>query len=149
MNRKLVIFYVLLALLLVACNGADTPVTSQPGDPQPVPTSTRDLGEIQEGAVFIDSSDLLIMESYPVQINLHLVGNLPTPCHHFQADVAMPDSQNQIHVRVYSLVNPAVMCTQVLQPFDESVSIPMAGAADGTYSVWVNGELVGEFTYPG
>jgi hypothetical protein len=149
MKRNLIVASVLLFLFLAACAGADTPVTSQPADPQPVPTSTRDLGDMQEGAVFIDSSELLIMESYPVQINLHVVGNLPTPCHQFQADVAAPDSQNQIHVRVYSLVNPAVMCTQVLQPFDENVSIPMTDAADGTYTVWVNGELVGEFTYPG
>jgi hypothetical protein len=149
MTRNTFVLSMLLGLILVACNRADTPVTSQPGDPQPMPTSTGDLGDMQEGPVFIDSSDLLIMESYPVQINLHLVGNLPTPCHQFQADVAAPDPQNQIHVRVYSLVNPAVMCTQVLQPFDESVSIPMTGAADSTYSVWVNGELIGEFTYPG
>jgi hypothetical protein len=149
MPRHLLVPLTILVLFLAACNGPDTPVTSQPGNPQAVPTSTRDLGDMQEGPVFVDSSDLLIMESYPVQINLHLIGNLPTPCHQFQADVAAPDPQNQIHVRVYSLVNPAVMCTQVLQPFDESVSIPMTGVADGTYSVWVNGELVGEFTYPG
>jgi hypothetical protein len=149
MPRHLLATLTVLVLFLAACVGADTPVTSQPSDPQPMPTSTRDLGDMQEGAVFIDSSDLLIMESYPVQINLHLVGNLPTPCHHFQADVSAPNSQNEIHVRVYSLVNPMVMCTQVLQPFDENVSIPMTGAADGTYSVLVNGQLVGEFTYPG
>lgn len=148
-NRNLFVLSIFLGLVLAACAGADSPVTLQPGDPQPVPTATRDLGDMQEGPVFIDSANLLIMESYPVQINLHLVGNLPTPCHQFQAEVAAPDSENQIKVRVYSLVNPAVMCTQVLQPFDETVPIPMTGAADGNYSVWVNGELVGEFTYPG
>lgn len=148
MNRHL-LFALITNLILAACAGADTPVTSQPGDPQPVPTATRDLGGMQEAAVFIDSADLLIMESYPVQIRLHIVGNLPTPCHHFQADVAAVNDQNEIHVRVYSLVNPAVMCTQVLQPFDESVSIPMDGAEDGTYTVWLNGDLVGEFSYPG
>jgi hypothetical protein len=37
----------------------------------------------------------------------------------------------------------------VIEPFEESVSIPMTGKPDGMYTVWVNGELVGEFSYPG
>lgn len=99
--------------------------------------------------VYIDSADLLIAESYPVQVRLHLVGNLPTPCHHFEAEVAAPDQQNRIEVTAYSTVDAAMRCAQVLQPIDENIAIPMDGAADGAYSVWLNGELVGEFNYPG
>lgn len=111
----------------------------------PPPTTQEPRG----GAVYIDSADLLIMESYPVQIALHIVGNLPTPCHEFRSEVAQPDDQNRIFADAWSEADPAAMCAQVLQPFDTNVSIPMSGAADGTYSVWLNGEEVGEFTYPG
>jgi hypothetical protein len=99
--------------------------------------------------VYIDSADLLIMESYPVQVALHIVGNLPTPCHEILFEVAGSDEQNRIFVTAWSEADPAAICAQVLQPFDESVSIPMGGAADGTYSVWLNEGLVGEFSYPG
>ncbi len=115
------------------------------------PSSTPDVPTEQPkgGAVYIDSADLLIMESYPVQIALHIVGNLPTPCHEFRSEVAQPDNENRIYVSAWSESDPAAMCAQVLQPFDESVGIPMDGSADGTYSVWLNGEKVGEFSYPG
>lgn len=103
----------------------------------------------ERGPIYIDSAELLVMESFPVQISLHLVGSLPTPCHRFQAEVDGPNAQNRIDVSVYTTVNPEMLCMQVLEPFDQSVSIPMDDAADGIYSVYVNGELVGEFTYPG
>ena len=89
------------------------------------------------------------MESYPIQVMLSLSGDLPTPCHSFHADVSEPNQKNEIHVDVYSLVDPEIMCIQKIEPFVENVSIPMTGAADGTYTVWVNGKLVGEFNYPG
>jgi hypothetical protein len=138
MTKSLVLFAIFTGFALSACSAGISP--------QPTPD---DNGDMEEGAIFIDSTDLLIAESFPVQIFLHVVGNTPTPCHHFTAEVAAPDEQNRIHVRIYTMVNPTLMCAQVLQPFDESVAILMEGAADGAYSVYVNGELVGEFTYPG
>jgi hypothetical protein len=132
MKMFLVFLPLLVAASLISC-GALPPTTEEP----------------RGGAVYIDSSDLLIMESYPVQVALHIVGNLSTPCHEFHSEVTQPDDQNRIFVTAWSEADPAAMCAQVLQPFDTSVSIPMSGAADGTYSVWLNGEEVGEFTYPG
>jgi hypothetical protein len=126
---------ILVALILIA---ACSPTSQLPTDEPP-----------QGGAVFINSADLLIMESYPVQIALHVTGDLPTPCHSFYSQVVAPDAENRIAVTVWSESDPELMCMQVLQPFDESVSIPMTGQPDGTYSVWLNGELVGEFNYPG
>lgn len=124
----------LVATLLAAALAACAPPPDAGAEHQPV---------------YVDSADLLIAESFPVQVRLHVVGNLPTPCHVFHAEVAEPDAQNRIAVTAYSRVDPAMMCAQVLQPFDESIAIPMDGAADGAYSVWLNGEQVGEFSYPG
>lgn len=107
-----------------------------------------DGGEVHQ-PVYADTVELLIAESFPVQVRLHLTGNLPTPCHHFHAEVAEPDAQNRIEVTAYSSVAADAVCAQVLQPFNENVAIPMGGAADGPYSVWLNGEQVGEFSYPG
>jgi hypothetical protein len=36
------------------------------------------------------------------------------------------------------------VCIQVLQAFESSINL--GTYPDGTYTVWVNGELVGEFT---
>lgn len=133
---------VLLAVILLA---ACSPLAaSEPGRPTPG-------GKPQEsGPVFVDSTDLLIMESYPVQVSLQITGNLPTPCHsfHFSYEIGTGSDSNRIDVTVWSESDPSRMCTQVLEPFDESIPLDMAGAADGTYSMYLNGELVGEFSYP-
>ncbi|MEX2143773.1 MAG: hypothetical protein WD740_04205 [Anaerolineales bacterium] len=133
MNPTLLILLLTVAASLTGCAAPDATSPSEP------------MG----GAVFIDSADLLIMESYPVQISLHIVGNLPTPCHEFWVSVGQPDDKNRIDATAWSESDPAAICAQVLQPFEENVSIPIAGQEDGTYSVWLNGELIGEFNYPG
>ena len=148
MNAKRLVPYLVLAIIAAAC-ASTPPVSTETSIPPGVPTMTVPPRDFEKGPVYISSSELLIMESFPVQISLHITGDLPTPCHRFQAEVAKPDAQNRIEVTVYSLANPELMCVQVLQPFEESVPISMDGAVDGTYSVWLNGEKVGEFTYPG
>lgn len=133
MRQKMLLIIVSLVIFLAGC---------APG------TATSTTAPIRE-AVYISSSELLIMESYPVQVSLHITGDLPTPCHTFHFAVAAPDAENRIYVTVWSVSNQAAMCTQVLEPFDESISVSMEGAAEGTYSVWLNGEMVEEFSYPG
>ncbi|MCW5877000.1 MAG: hypothetical protein KIS85_08990 [Anaerolineales bacterium] len=130
--------------LLAACAALPSASTPTP-DPGPVCCAPEPSG----GAVFVDRADLLVMESFPVQVALMVSGNLPTPCHTLHYEVAEADAENRIRVMMWSEADPAAMCAQVLQPFEESVRISMEGAGDGTYSVWLNGELVGEFSYPG
>ena len=91
----------------------------------------------------IDRSDLLIMESYPIQIALVLQGSLPTPCHQLRVIAKPPDEQNRIQVDVYSVVDPAMVCVQVIELFE--VNIGLGSFPTGHYSVWVNEDLVGEF----
>lgn len=134
----------LIAILLAACTPSAATPTPRPGRPTP------DGKPNEVGPVFVDSSELLIMESDPVKINLRLTGSLPTPCHsfHFAYEIGNASDPNRIDVSVWSESDPSRLCTQVLEPFDESISIDMTGAADGTYRVYLNGELVGEFSYP-
>lgn len=95
------------------------------------------------GNVYLDSTDLLTMESYPLQFMLVLKGNLPTPCHHLRVAVSLPDTQNKIIIDVYSVTDPNAICTQVMEPFEEN--IPLGSFPTGHYTLWVNGEQVAEF----
>lgn len=106
-------------------------------------------GKLSPGSAYVSLVDLLVMESYPVQVSLQISGELPTPCNQLTIDIAEPNAENQIHVEVYSLVDPAMTCMAVIEPFATNVSLPLDNLADGTYEVWVNGTLVGEFNYPG
>lgn len=136
---KQITVFILLLTFLYACSPAQPTPTVECESCEPI----NPLGY----SIYFDSRDLLIAESYPVQIFLHITGNLPTPCHEFRSQVAEPDEQNRIYVTAWSESDPGAVCVQMLEPFDENLPIPMEGA-EGTYTVYLNGELVGEFSYP-
>ena len=147
----------LLMLIMAACTPSNTPtlppdtaVTSPPGDnvsptePASDPLAPRPGDEqLTRGEVFINQASLLIRESYPPQIALSVSGDLPTPCHELRAAIGQPDQENKIPVDLYSVVDPNMVCTQVLEPFEEQIEL--GTFPTGHYSVWVNGELAGEF----
>jgi len=104
----------------------------QPGD-----------GSLERGNVFIENSEILTLDSYPIQVTLVLEGNLPTPCSQLRVIAYPPDKQNRIQIEAYSMNKPAEICSQVLDPFE--VKIGLGSYPDGHYTVFVNEELVGEF----
>ena len=150
----------IFAVLLVACGAKpatgtpppDSPVMSPniigiespTGEPSDMPYSPRpnDMN-LSRGSIFIEEMELLIRESYPPQIAIELSGNLPTPCHELRAVIREPDDENKINVDVYTVVDPNVMCTQVLKPFAQNIEL--GTFPSGHYSVWVNGAMIGEF----
>lgn len=106
-----------------------------------------DQGKVPASAR-VESAELLILESYPVQVMLVVSGATPTPCHEFRFNINEADADNQIFVEIFSMVDPGEVCVEMEQPFEENISLPVAGLPDGVYQVFVNGELVGEFSYP-
>jgi hypothetical protein len=149
--------FLLLLLFVASCAPQpqatpepDTPVTSPPGDNMPTnepsasPFSPKpEDQDLIRGNVYLDEASLVIRESFPPQISLSLLGNLPTPCNQLRVAVSTPDSENKILVDVYSLSDPNQVCTQVLEPFEESIDL--GTFPTGHYTVWVNGEMAGEF----
>lgn len=145
--------------LVVACapqppatTGPDTPVTSPEGPGDNMPTTEPSLNpfspkpgdaNLTRGNVFINEASLVIRESFPPQISVLIKGELPTPCHQLRAEISEPDQENKIVVEVYSVVNPDLACIQVIEPFEESIDL--GTYPTGHYTVWVNGEMVGEF----
>ncbi|HRK48549.1 MAG TPA: hypothetical protein PK324_23170, partial [Nocardioides sp.] len=134
----------------------DTPTSSDGSGPAPAGPDRLQIdaaevvpqpGEqgIARGPVYLDSSEVLVLESFPVQLRLHLVGALPDPCHQLRVAVDAPDAQNNLSIAVYSVVlNQDLMCAQVLVPFE--VSLPLDGLAPGTYQVRVNDQDLGPVT---
>lgn len=166
-----------IGLLLTSCGGtadsinnpnepvnSDSPNSGDPGLPQdeegPIVNLPGEIrfqdqepapgeAELVEGNANVTSAQLLVMESFPVQVSLEIEGELPTPCNKLTLDISSPDEENRIIVEVYSLINPAETCIAMIEPFTASVSLPVDGLEDGTFEVYVNGELAGEFSYPG
>ena len=153
MRINRVLLPAMLVLWLAACSMLQTPATEpavfppagspsqepmkNPYAPQPTDSS------LTRGEVSIKEMGVLVRESSPPQISLSLSGALPTPCHQLRLQVNDPDEGNKINVEAYSVVDPDMICTQVLEPFQASVDL--GTFPSGHYSVWVNGELAGEF----
>ncbi len=157
------IFLLLVLILLVSCSPAppvtgeigttvppDTVVTSPPERTLPAnqPPENPFAGKSGDSKLtrqkaFIQKASLVIRESYPPQISLKLSGELPTPCNHLRAEISEPTTDNKINIDVYSVIDPDMMCTQIVKPFDESINL--GTFPSGHYSVVVNGEAVGEF----
>jgi hypothetical protein len=113
--------------------------------PTPAGGTAAPGGTVKKGNVLLDFKGVSY-DAIKKQAILNLTGSLPTPCHKLQTDVTAPDAQNRIAVSVYSLVDPAVMCVQVIKPFETAVSL--GSLASGTYTVTVNGDSVGEVKVP-
>jgi hypothetical protein len=142
---KNILITFLLSTALLACSPTtNTPAPTEPptvisGDYVPQPGDSA----LTRGPIFLDSTDLLTMESFPLQFSLNIKGSLPTPCHQLRISSNQPDSQNQIHMDVYSVVDPNAVCAQVLEPFE--VNVPLGSFPSGHYILFVNGTQVTEF----
>ena len=145
MKKTITLLLVLVFTLTACAPNTDDPISSDsitPTEqnsylPQPEDES------LVKGAAFIDSKELLTLESFPLQFMLHITGNLPTPCNQLRVSVTPPDADKKIIVDVYSVSNPDKICIQVTEPFD--ASIPLGSFPEGKYTLWVNGEMVAEF----
>jgi len=100
-------------------------------------TSTPGAGPV--GPVFIYHAELLMLQSLPVELVLHVQGALPTPCHRLSWQIEPgPDT---IRVRLASIADVGRECAQVIEPFDQR--LPLGAFESGSFTVWLNGETVG------
>ena len=144
----LILILALMVGLIVACtptendggNAAatptidpDTPVSSDDPTMEPEP-----VGEVITGTAMIDNVDLLLLESFPLQMTAHITGNYPDGCTGL-GTVTQERVENIITITVETTRPADMMCTQALVPFAENVSVDIHGLLAGEYSVIVNG----------
>ncbi len=148
--KKTIAQLLLLIFALTACTpSADEPISSDstvPNNSIPDEQNSHlpqpEDKNLTRGAAFIDTKEILTLESFPLQFMLHLTGSLPTPCNQLRVAVSPPDADKKILIDVYSVSDPDKICTQVIEPFD--ASIPLGSFPEGKYTIWVNGEMVAE-----
>jgi inhibitor of cysteine peptidase len=91
--------------------------------------------------VTVETIDVLLLESFPVQVMVQVQGYLPDPCYETQDPVIERDG-NRFVVEIIGKRETDAVCAQVIQPYEESINL---GPVDpGDYTVEVNG-VVKEF----
>lgn len=132
-RRAVPILAVALAVALSACGGAG----SASGDvhPDTPPTTDVNLDDLPHAPIFVGRRELHMDGDIG---RLGLAGDLPTPCHTPMWTVE--HGAGRIDVEVWTVVEPDLVCSQVLQPFDIEISL---GEITGAATVFLDGEEIG------
>lgn len=121
MSRKnntlfiLLLLMIMMTFLLPGCNAVEPRIN---------------LAEVTE-------IDILISESFPVQVHVVASGYLPNPCTKIEEIIQSREGDNFfVTIKTKSSLLP---CIQVLTPFEETIALDVYGLPAGTYNVNVNG----------
>jgi len=94
----------------------------------------------QPGRAQVEEITIQILESFPVQVEVLIKGNLPDSCTDVdQVDQRFDSEENIFWIEITTVRTTDDPCAQVLTPFEETVSLEVYGLAAGTYTVDVNG----------
>ncbi len=122
-----------LGLMTVLALSACRPSDLVDGAPLP-PAPTDDVPS--GGQAFVESLDLMILESFPVQVRAHITGHLSDGCTEIEAfNVVQDEDAKTYTITVETSRDPDAICTQALVPFEETVDLDVRGLPAGTYTV--------------
>lgn len=122
------LFIVLVLTVLLARVGA--------GSPDEHGNNVAPGGERQVEQVTIESVDVRLAESFPVQVFVEVQGYLPDPCWEAQEPFVQQDG-NRFEIEIMAERDPNEACPQVIEDYAENVAL---GSMDpGEYIVIVNG----------
>ena len=131
--RRATLLVFLFALLAAACSdNAASLDDSVSSDQTTVP------GPTEPDVAWVESVEILLLESYPVQVRAVVKGTLPTPCNELAWEVEDPDPDGRIIMEVSSLFDPNEDCADVIEDFEES--IPVGSFTGGEFVLVVNGD---------
>lgn len=124
-------FYVILALVIVLVAFVLIRKNKRVGEES----------QYEVGQAMVDSIDITLRESFPVEVDVLVKGNLPDGCTELgDAKQQLLGKTFNINLETRKLKDVDVMCTQALVPFEETIALEnVVGITAGEYTVTVNG----------
>lgn len=126
--------YSMILLVLITLVMASGCAEEEVNDTQ-VPNETE---EFIYGNATVQEIDILILESFPVQINVVAKGYLPDGCTEIDQIITNREG-NTFNVQITTKRPADAICTQAIVPFEEVISLDVYGLEAGVYEVDVNG----------
>jgi inhibitor of cysteine peptidase len=158
LNFRLTLFAalaLLAAVLVAACSpqpgGIVDPTSTIPpteapsatpgSEPKPVegtPGTEPAPGGVITGTAQVETIDLFILESFPVQIHASVTGYLGDGCTTL-GEITQTREDDTFYVTITTTRPADAICTQQLVGFEETIPLDVAGLPAGTYTVDING----------
>jgi hypothetical protein len=127
-------------MLLVILAAACTPLTATPS---PIVTEDPTAGS----AAVVKGIEILLLESFPLQVHAVVRGDLPDAGCTTIASVEQVRDGNTFHLTLVTTTDPLALCAQALTPFEEVVPLEVQGLPAGIYTVQAGGvQTTFEFT---
>ncbi len=135
----LIVLMIITSLIMLSgCTQAPDPAkdSATDQDTQDNKSESKD-GDYTYGTAGVESTEIMVLESFPVQIHVVVKGYLPDGCTEIDRAEAKRDG-NTFTVTITTKRPKDMMCTQAIVPYEKVVSLDVYGLKAGTYDVNVN-----------
>ena len=127
----------MIATVITLLLGACAPTLASPSPATPSPIVTEEI-PVTSAAV-VESIEIQILESFPVQVNAVLRGQLPDAGCTTIASVDQARVGNTITLTLNTTTDPLALCEPALTPFEHVVALEVRDLPAGDYTVSVAG----------
>lgn len=140
-NNTLLGILVLLTIVIVtivtfSLGCAETPVVPD----NETETDVQANGDYVYNDAVVEDTEILILESFPVQVHVIATGYLPDGCTQiYEKNIDFNDEENTFTVNIITRRPADEMCTEAIVPFENTIPLNVYGLEKGTYIVDVNG----------
>lgn len=90
------------------------------------------------GTASVETIQVLMLESFPVQVKVMAMGYLPDSCTEIN-EIKTEKKENSFNINITTKRPKDAVCAQAIIPFNETIPLDVNGLKAGNYSVKVNG----------
>ncbi len=152
-----VFILIFLILLLCSCKTGTQKISNTPSVvASPSPENTSTINQPTMGApidkassqsqIYIDTLQINILESSPLQVTVTIIGNLPDGCTSIVGHKITQSDQWKFNIQIITKHDDQNLCTQALVPFEQTIPLDVNGLPAGTYMVKIY-DLSETFTF--
>jgi hypothetical protein len=131
-GTKFFVSFLLFAIFLASC----APLAASPTPP---PILTEEPGIPVTGAAVVQSVEVQILESQPLQVNAIVRGQLPDGGCTTISAIDQVREGNTFRISLLTTTDPLAVCTLAVTPFEQVIPLEISNLIPGEYRVNVNG----------
>lgn len=145
-RAQVLLVMMLLSVWAAACAPAPAQPASTATPTLPPPTATVPAPPVM-GEAQVESVEVVILESLPVQARAIVRGSLPDACTEL-GEITSVYEAGLFQITLKTTRPAEAVCAQMLAPFETSVTLPVDGLPAAPYTVSANG-VRARFALPG